>query len=104
MALALVPLMAVRGDGPQVEGENAGECGIRSRLRAVGVLRLYGVGGTELEGDLWLSLRFDVRLEDVEAFEIIECRVHVDSSDIDLWSALGGGLARTGVKALRKSV
>lgn len=47
-----MPLMAVRGEGPQVDGENAGECGIRSRLNAVGVLRLYGVGGTELEGDL----------------------------------------------------
>jgi hypothetical protein len=99
-----MPLKAVRGDGPHVVGENAGECGIRSRRNAVGVLRLSGVGGTELEGDLWLSLRLDDRLEDVEVFEIIEYLVHVDSSDIDLWSALGGGLASAGVKDLRKSV
>src|ERR1700761_7026245 len=104
MPPVLRPLRAVRGDGPQVDGENAGECGIRSRLKAVGVLRLYGVGGTELEGDLWLSLLPDDRLEDVDAFEIIECLVDVDSSDIDLWSTLGGGLAKTGVNALRNSV
>ena len=48
----LIPLMAVRGEGPQAVGEKAGECGMRSRLNAVGVLRLYGVGGTELVGDL----------------------------------------------------
>jgi hypothetical protein len=96
--------MAVRGDGPHVEGENAGECGIRSRLKAVGVLRAYGLGGTELLGDLWFSLRFEDRLDVVDAFEIIECLVLVDSSDMDRCSALEGGLARTGVKALRKSV
>ena len=105
MPPVLKPLMAVRGEGPQVDGENAaGEGGIRSRRSAVGVLRLYGVGGREVEGDLKLSLRLDDRLEEVEAFEIIECLVHVDSSDIDLCNALGGGLARTGVKALRNSV
>ena len=48
----LTLLMAVRGEGPQVVGEKAGECGMRSRLSAVGVLRVYGVGGTELDGDL----------------------------------------------------
>lgn len=97
--------MAVRGDGPQVDGEYAaGDGGIRNLRKAVGVLRLYGVGGTEVEGDLKLSLRLDERLEEVDTFEIIECLVLVDSSDIDLCSALGGGLARTGVKALRKSV
>ena len=100
----LIPLMAVRGEGPHVEGENAGEWGMRSRRKALGVLRLYGVGGREVEGDLKLSLRLDDRLDDVEVFEIMECLVHVDSSDIDLWSALGGGLASTGVRALMKSV
>lgn len=45
-------LTAVRGEGPQVDGEKAGECGILNRRRAVGVLRLYGVGGIELVGDL----------------------------------------------------
>jgi len=104
MPPVLMPLRAVRGDGPQVEGEKAGECGMRSRRKAVGFLRPYGVGGKELEGDLRLSLRLDDRLEEVDVFEIMECRVLVDSSDIDLWSALGGGLARTGVKPLRKSV
>jgi len=84
MPPVLTTLKAVRGEGPQVDGENAGECGMRSRLKAVGVLRLYGVGGSELEGDLWLSLRLEDRLEDVDAFEIMECRVDVDSSDIDL--------------------
>jgi hypothetical protein len=83
MPPVLMPLIAVRGDGPQVEGEKAGECGIRRRLKAVGVLREYGVGGTELEGDLWLSLRLEERLEDVDAFEIIDSLVDVDSSDID---------------------
>lgn len=44
-------------------------------------------------------------LEDVEALEMMELRVLVDSSDMDLESApVTGGLARTGVKALRKSV
>jgi hypothetical protein len=84
MPPVLMPLMAVRGEGPQVDGENAGECGIRSRLKAVGFLRPYGVGGRELEGDLWHSVRLEDRLEDVDIVEIIECLVLVDSSDIDL--------------------
>lgn len=40
MLPALIPLKAVRGDGPQVVGEKAGEGGIRRRLKAVGVRRV----------------------------------------------------------------
>jgi hypothetical protein len=105
MLPVLMPLKAVRGDGPHVLGEKAGECGMRSRLSAVGVLRAFGVGGKEPEDDLWLSLREEEVLEEVEALEIMECLVLVDSSDSDLCKApVVGGLASTGVKALRKSV
>lgn len=71
----------------------------------MGVLRVYGVGGTELDGDLWLSLRLEDKLEDVEALDVMEFLVQVDSSDNDLWRApVVGGVAKRGVKALRNSV
>jgi hypothetical protein len=51
-----------------------------------------------------VSLLLEDRFEAVDPFDITECRVHVDSSDIERCSALGGGLPTTGVTALRKSV
>lgn len=97
-------LKPVRGDGPQVLGEYAGEGGMRSR-RSPDDVRRKGVGGTEFElrGDC-PSLLFD--FEDVEEKEpeIVLSLVAVESSEIDRDKALGGGLAAIGVKALRKSV
>lgn len=75
---------------------------MRSRLR---LRRASGVGGTEPAGDLWLSLFAEDKLDEVEVLEIMEFLVLVDSSDNDLCRApVDGGLASTGVKALRKSV
>lgn len=45
-----------------------------------------------------------VRVDVAELVELAEFVVCVDSSERDLCNALVGGLARTGVKALRKSV
>ncbi len=71
---------------------------MRNLLKWLGVRR-KGVGGRE-PFDLRPSLLF-VRLDVVELAEFVVC---VDSSERDLCNALVGGVARTGVKALRKSV
>lgn len=95
--------MAVLGDGPHVVGEYAGECGIRSLFNAAG-FRLYGDGGTKLPPDFCSSLFVLEDVDEVDVVDAMDSLVAVDSSDIDLWNALAGGLARIGVKALRKSV
>jgi hypothetical protein len=68
----------------------------------VGVRR-YGVGGWDplLCGDLSSSLFEDVVLVVEDGFDVTLSRVAVDSSDMDRVSALAGGLAKTGVSALR---
>jgi len=100
MLFALIPVL---GLGPQVLGEYAGDCGIRSRRRPTDVRREIGVGGTDAD-DLGPSLRVEEKLEAVEGFEVTDSLLMTESSDNDRWSALGGGLAAIGVRAFRKSM
>ena len=53
--------------------------------------------------DLCSSLLFDV-FDNVDTVDVAESRLPVDSSDMDLCSALVGGLAIMGVRAFKKSV
>lgn len=92
-------------------GENIGEClwGILSLLSPDIDLfwpsvALWGVGGTGYAdvGDLKESpVLLPEKLLPVDGFEFEEI---FESSDNVLFSAVGGGLASMGVKALRKSV
>lgn len=75
---------------------------MRKRRRLEGVRR-YGVGGCDplLGGDFSSSLLDDDVLVEEDAFEVMLSRVAVDSSDMERVRALVGGLAKTGVRALR---
>jgi hypothetical protein len=97
-------LTPVRGEGPHVLGEYAGDCGILSLLRPDDDLR-NGVGGREpaLRGGFLSSAATGSAIV-VAGIEVMLHRLDVDSSDTDRDNALGGGLASTGVSALRKSV
>lgn len=108
-ALATLDI-AVRGDGPVV-GEKTGECccGILNLCRFDIVdllevlLALCGVGGGYV-GDLNSGALLPEKLLPVDGFEWVPSLEPFESSDGTLFKALGGGLARIGVKALRKSV
>lgn len=67
---------------------------------------LWGVGGGYAEvGDLKVSAGLlPEKLLLVDGFEVVVSLDVIESSEFILLRALGGGLARIGVKALRKSV